>query len=444
MISLMRGQLFAAAAMLVVVGCGDGVDGNPDARHYDARRDAPVDGPVDAAFDARILDAAPDAMVDAAPDAMVDASPDAPADAAPDAMVDASPDAPVDAGPDAPVDAMPDATPPDADLTCTQPAFTTGVSTVAGCHVFGAIDGDRDTARFHNPVNVAIAADGQIYVADFDNDRIRRVTPTGDVTTLTMQSTFHRPFGLAFAPDGTLYAQTDDDAAGVHSQMSGTIWQVDTVTGLATPLIQDIGRPRGLAVMPLTGNLVLSDYVHHVVQLFDPVSLVVTPLAGAFDQPGFADANGPDARFDGPYGVAILPDNSIAVAELGGRRVRRITLIGNVTTLAGTGAAGFDNGPAAAATFESPQDLAIDADGTLYVADTGNFVVRRISGGTVDTAVGAGVAGYLDDNDLLVSQIFGLEGLEISAFDGLLYIADGSRGEDVNPHHRIRSAHVAP
>jgi hypothetical protein len=171
---------------------------------------------------------------------------------------------------------------------------------------------------------------------------------------------------------------------------------------------------------------------------------VVTPLAGTFDQPGFANGNGPDARFDGPYGVAVMPNGSIAVADFNNHRIRRITLIGNVSTLAGSGTVGNTNGPAASATFSSPEDLTLDSSGRLYIADTGNAVVRRLDGGNVETVVGSGVPGYLDHADLLTAQLFGLEGIEYSSFDDKLYIADGSRGEDANPHHRVRSAIVSP
>lgn len=422
-----------AVAALGFAACGGG-SALPDARHTDAAVD---DAPPDAGFDAAAVDAAPDARFDAAPDgALADASPtDGPPADAPPADAAGADAAPPDA-------ALPDAG-PDADLSCTIPAMTLGVSTVAGCHVPAAVDGTRDVARFHNPVNVAVGPDGTIYVADFDNDRIRRVTPAGDVTTLVHDPAFHRPFGLAFGPSGTLYAQTDDNSLGQHSASTGTIWRIDLATGAPTLLVENVGRPRGLAVLA-SGQLVLSDYVHHVIRLLDPTTLVVAPLAGALDQPGFADGNGPDARFDGPYGVAVLADGSIAVAELGGRRIRRVTLVGNVTTLAGTGAAGADDGPAAAATFGSPQDLAVAADDTLYIADPANFTIRRLAAGVVDTVVGAGVPGYLDADDLRAAQIFGLEGIDLSSVDGLLYIADGSRGEDLNPHHRVRSARVAP
>jgi sugar lactone lactonase YvrE len=327
------------------------------------------------------------------------------------------------------------------DLRCLVDQITTnGVSTVAGCDVWAAVDGPRDVARFHNPVNVAVRGDGLVYVADFDNNRVRTVTPDGTVTTLVMQENFIKPFGLAIAGDGTLYVQTDDNPDKQHSPTTGTIWRVNG-DGEATPIAANIGRPRGLAVLP-DGDLVLSDYVHHTVRRMDPSSGAMTLIAGALDQAGSTNGTGAAARFNGPYGVALLPDGAIAVAEYEGNRIRRVALTGEVTTLAGTGARGETNGAAATATFDKPQDLAISADGTIYVADSENFVIRRLSGDTVSTVVGAGIAGYLDSEDLMASELFGLEGIDISPEDGMLYIADGSRGEDTNPHHRIRSANV--
>jgi DNA-binding beta-propeller fold protein YncE len=326
-------------------------------------------------------------------------------------------------------------------IPCDTGERTDGVSTVAGCELAGASDGDREVARFNNPVNVAIGNDGTIYVADFDNDRVRRVSPDGEVSTLTYQARFQKPFGLAFTPDGSLYVQTDDNARGEHSTMTGTIWQIDLGSGEATPIIEDIGRPRGMLMLP-SGKLVLSDHMHHVIRLLDPHTASLTPLAGVFDQSGSANGNGATARFDQPYGLALMPDGAIAVAEFAGRRIRRVTPSGEVTTLAGSGAQGKLDGPAASATFGSPQDLAIDASGAIYVADTLNFVIRRIANGTVDTVVGDGRSGYVDSADLAAAEIFGLEGLEVSRHDGLLYVADGSRGDGANLHHRIRSARL--
>lgn len=338
---------------------------------------------------------------------------------------------------------MPDAEMPDADLSpCQLPAFTTGVSTLAGCEVSGAVDGPRVDARFANPANVVIGPDGDLYVADFDNNRVRAVSPTGITRTVVMADNFRRPFGLAFAVDGTLFVQTDDNDLGQHSALTGTIWRVNTTTGVATVVVSNVGRPRGIVVIG-DGRIAMADYVHHVVRLLDPSNGTITDLAGTFDQMGWVDATGGAARFWGPYGIAVLPGGSLAVADLFNHRIRVVELDGDVTTLTGTGVPGSNDGAVATATLNNPQGLATDDAGNLYVSDVGNFVIRKVAGGQVATVVGDGTAGYLDSADLRMARIFGMEGLDVAADGASLWIADGSRGEDA-PHHRVRIVDLTP
>jgi sugar lactone lactonase YvrE len=347
--------------------------------------------------------------------------------------------------PDAtPPDAVPlDAAPPDATLPCDPGPFTSGVSTLAGCETGPSVDGIRGIARFANPVNVAIGPDGDLYVADFDSDRVRAVTPTGTARTVVHQAGFQRPFGLAFGATGTLYVSTDDNAEGAHSTQTGTIWRVDTTTGVATPIVEDIGRPRGLAMLA-DGRLVLADMAHHTIRLLDPDTGVVTPLAGSTDQPGYVDSVRSAARFSTPYGVAQLADGRVAVADFANHRIRAVTLDdGTVTTIAGTGVVGADDGAALSATFSTPTDVAVNAAGVLYIADTGNAVVRRLSAGQVDTVVGSGVPGWLDSDDLRVAQLYGLEGLDVASDGGMMWIADGNHG-DGQPFHRVRVVDLVP
>ncbi|MCA9677882.1 MAG: hypothetical protein H6709_00470 [Kofleriaceae bacterium] len=419
--------------MILIAGCGSGGASPPDAGDIDG---APGDVSTSP-------DAGPDADLDATPpDGMaIDAMPidAAPIDAAPiDAMpIDA---APIDA---APIDAMPidatpiDAMPIDAMPTCVVPAFTTGVSTLAGCEIAANVDGARADARFANPVNVARGPDGDLYVADFDNNEVRVVTAAGAVRTLVAQTHFVRPFGIAFTAAGALYVQTDDDDLGAHSGSTGTVWEVDLVTGVATVVVRDVGRPRGLAALA-DGRLVLSDYVHHTIRLLDPDTGTITDLAGATDLPGYADDVGAAARFDGPYDVAVLPDGRIAVADLFNQRIRAVALDGTVTTLAGTGTPGATDGDAlTTATFQYPVGLAVDSAGDLYVTDTGNFVVRKLAAGAVTTVVGDGTGDWLDSDNLLAARLYGLEGADVSADGATLWLADGSRGEAL-PYNRVR------
>ncbi|HTJ44319.1 MAG TPA: hypothetical protein VL463_19580 [Kofleriaceae bacterium] len=315
------------------------------------------------------------------------------------------------------------------------PAFTNGVSTLAGSMDPGTADGTRDQARFSNPVNVAVGPDGKIYVADFDNSEIRVVDREGNTSTVIAQKQgFVRPFGLAFVGN-TLYVSTDNDDAGNHSLMSGTIWRIDVGAKSTNVVVRGIGRPRGLAALP-DGRLILSDDLHQLVRILDPKTGALTNLAGAWDVKGYADGTGANARFSTPYGVAVRGDGTIVIADYENQRIRTITLGGAVATLAGNGSAGYADGAMASAGFHHPQGVAVNSAGDIYVTDTDNFRVRRLQGSNVDTVAGNGSSGYLDSDDKLSAQFFGLEGISVAS-DGMVFVADGNRGDPL-PYNRVR------
>jgi len=328
-----------------------------------------------------------------------------------------------------------DGNPPVSDAT----PFTKGVSTLAGGSVAGFVDGDRSVARFNNPVNVAYGQDARVYVADFDNSKIRAVDAVGNVTTIVAQTGFVRPFGLAFASDGTLFVSTDNDMNGAHSPMSGSVWRIDIRAGTATIVANAIGRPRGLAMLG-DGRLALSDDLHDVVRLLDPRTGAVSDLAGAWDTMGDVDGVAAAARFSTPYGIALRSDGSLVVADQGNNRLRVVGLDGSVTTLAGSGA-GYGDGSLDRASFDHPQAVVVSTGGDIYVTDDNNFRVREVSGGSVTTVVGNGTGGYKDADDLLAAEVYGLEGLCLSADGTLLYIADGNRGDPL-PYNRIRTVNL--
>lgn len=316
-----------------------------------------------------------------------------------------------------------------------------GVITLAGAAERGLADGDGATARFNNPTNVALGPDGNLYVADYDNGQIRLVRPSGMTMTFTRQAGFSHPFGLAFAPDGTLYAQTDSDDRGAHTVHSGMVWRIDRRTGRGTPVARDAGRPRGLLALP-DGRLVMVDNEHHVVRLLDPRTGAMTALAGVLDGPGYVDGTGAAARFDHPSDVVLTPDNRLIVADRNNHRLRAVTLAGVVTTYVGTGAAGSRGGAAAAATFNLPQGLGVDAAGDVFVSEMGSFIVRRVSiDGVVTTVAGDGVSGFAD-GAAPEARFFGLEGLDVSADGRTIYIADGNRG-GMEPNHRVRRVEIS-
>jgi glucose/arabinose dehydrogenase len=297
------------------------------------------------------------------------------------------------------------------------------------------VDGDRVNARFSNPVNVVRAPDGRVIVADFDNSKLRAIDSNGNVTTVLSQMGFQRPFGMAFAQDGTLFVSTDNDPNGGHDPMSGTVWRVDINAGTATPIAPRIGRPRSLAVMP-DGRLAIADDQHHVVEVMNPSSAQITKIAGTWDTKGMVDAVGTAARFSTPYGVAVA-GNGLVVVDFDNNRIRSVGLDGSVTTLAGTGVAGFADGSLSSAQFSHPQAISAAGNGDLFITDLGNFRIRRIHDGTVDTVAGNGTGGWLDSDDRLSAELYGLEGLDVTSDGSMIFVADGNRGENV-PFNRVR------
>lgn len=299
----------------------------------------------------------------------------------------------------------------------------------------GLVDGPVASARFSNPVNVAVASNGTVYVADFDNDAVRAISTSGQVTTLTDQDNFSRPFGMTVAADGTLYVQTDANDLGERSPETGTVWKIDRSTGVATVVARNLGRPRGIAALA-DGRIALSDLVHNTISILNPSNGNVTPVAGNSGTAGFADGSGTSALFSRPYGLAAMADGSLLVADQSNHRLRRVTLSGDVTTFSGTGTAGATNGPVATATFNAPEGVAIASNGTIYVADHDNHMVRRISGGQVFTQAGNGNAGYAEGNGT-EAEFFGLEGLALAPGGRVLWVADGNNG-DGGPYNRVR------
>ena len=339
-----------------------------------------------------------------------------------------------DAGPDDGADDGGDS--PDGGPTFEQVPLIEGLTTLAGAGIPGSQDGDRDHALFNNPVNVEVDDDGSLIVADFDNDLVRRVTPAGDVSTLNvppLEGMFVRPFGLAISGD-TLYVQTDGNSLG---QQGGAIWSMPIGGGAPELLRDNAGRCRGMVALD-DGRLALTDFQAHVIQLFDPSNGTLTLLAGGLNAPGYRDGHTTEASFDEPYDVVEREDGTLLVADFSNNRLRIVTLEGDVTTYAGTDTQGQDDGPLETATFYHPQGLAFDSAGNLYVTDTGNYVIRRITpAGDVTTIAGNASAGWADSADPRTGQLYGIEGID-SGSDGYLYIADGTRGEEQVDFHRIR------
>jgi hypothetical protein len=303
-----------------------------------------------------------------------------------------------------------------------------GVSTISGSAVEGFVDGPGATALFSDPVNVAFGPDGYLYVADFKNGSIRRLTVDGEARTLARGLT--GPAGLAFDGTEALVVSGDD----------GFLRRIDLATGTTAVLASGLGLARGVVALP-DGRFVATALDGHVLWVIQPDGSK-SILAGAAGEPGFMDATGAAARFNQPVDVVLMAADVILVADLGNDRLRSVTFDGVVQTFAGT-AGGFRDGPLSVAQFDGPSGLALDGLGNLWVSDRFNYRIREITvAGQVITLAGDGTLGYADASDPLAADFAAIEGIDFSA-PGVLYIADGNALR-LGGFHRIRSLRVAP
>lgn len=295
-------------------------------------------------------------------------------------------------------------------------ATTSAVSTLAGLAGDpGNIDGSKELARFRGPRGLAISAAGNIFIADSANHTLRKLVPGAVVSTLagsppvigTSNGTgvfahFNGPRGLAADPSGNLLVAD----AGNHALRKVTPFAVTTtLAGLpGTAGTQDgagtAARFDGLSDVCLDseGNAYVADTLNHVIRKVSSGG-VATTLAGSAGLPGSTDADGADARFNAPRGIAVDPAGTVYVADTGNHTIRVVTAAGHVSTLAGAaGLAGSLDGNGPDARFSSPSALAFDPAGNLFVADTGNHTIRRITPAAVVTTFAgtAGAAGTLD------------------------------------------------
>ncbi|MBI3804861.1 MAG: SMP-30/gluconolactonase/LRE family protein [Nitrospirae bacterium] len=265
------------------------------------------------------------------------------------------------------------------------------VTTFAGQGIAGFSDGGGEEARFHGPNAIAIDSDDNLYVADADNFRIRKITPNGIVSTVAgsgkqgnkegpaLESEFVYPTGIAVAPDGSLYVadrgahRLKRVAAGMVMIVAGTgeAGHYDSLSYFAK-----FNHPTALAFDDVE-NLYVADSGSHTIRRVDRQG-VVTTVAGS-GQPGYKEGLREEAEFSWPTAVAVDPEGNLIVADSKNHRIRKILLPqGRVTTLAGDGQPGFIDGAGGLARFDFPTGIAIDSAGGLTIADSGNHRIRAV------------------------------------------------------------------
>jgi hypothetical protein len=285
-----------------------------------------------------------------------------------------------------------------------------GVPTLAlfagDASTLGSLDGTGSAARFNGASGVATDSAGNVYVADTANHTIRKITPAGVVTTLAgtagssgstdatgAAARFNSPRGVATDSAANVYvADTGNNTirkitpTGVVTTLAGTAGSSgSTDTAGGSPLFNS---PRGIA-SDGAGTLYVADSGNSTIRKITPTGTVTT-LAGTAGSAGSTDATGVAASFRSPTGVAIDSANNVYVADTNNHTIRKITAAGAVTTLAGTaGIASSADGIGAAARFNSPMAVATDNALNVYVADTSNNTIRKVTAaGSVTTIIG--------------------------------------------------------
>ena len=262
------------------------------------------------------------------------------------------------------------------------------VATLAGAGRPGVEDGKSQAAAFSDPFGVAVDNRGNVIIADAgESNRIRRITPKGDVVVMAGSDEGFR--------DGS-------------------------------PAEAQFNTPSAIAI-DKDNNIVIADTSNNRIRKLTAEGRVIT-VAGTGDA-GFADGAASDAQFDGPIGVAVDKQGNIFVADAYNDRIRQISADGNVTTIAGAGSPGFSDAGAADALFDTPCGVAVDDEGNVFVADTGNRAIRKITAqGEVITIAGNEQAiADGQSSEIGFSRPVGI----VVTHDGFLYITDSGRGQIV-------------
>jgi len=313
------------------------------------------------------------------------------------------------------------------------------VTTMAGsAGVTGSANAVGTNASFFHPLGIAVDIATNLYVSDNGNDLIRKISPSSNVTTLAGMAgvfgsgngmgtaEFYEPEGVTVDASGNVYV-ADTGNAAIRKITSGGF--VSTLAGMPGSLGSADGtgsnalfyQPAGIAINSASNLLYVADYFNNTIRQVSTSGVVITE-AGLAGTTGSSDGASSTARFWGPQGLAVSSAGNVFIADTANSTIREMTAAGVVSTLAGSASDGSVNGTAPNARFYTPQNVVVDSSTNIYVADTQNSVIRKITPlGIVSIFAGtAGVFGSADGTNALFS---GPQGVAVDS-GGNIYVAD--------------------
>ena len=331
------------------------------------------------------------------------------------------------------------------------------VSTFAGSGQTGSNDGIGSEAKFRRPDGSVLDASGNLYVADSDNNLIRKIDSSGNVTTWAgngdwahdrmegpkLEVGFARPSFMAFDSAGNMYVAENGrqriskiDTSGNVTHVSGNGDHGDAIGDKNSTQFRDIGG----IVFDSSGNLFVVERNNHKIKklVFDPSSGAATSSefagSGSYE---YANGNGSDASFRSPSGIAIDSSDNLYVSDHNNHRIRKITPSADVSDFAGNGNWGQKDGSLLNARFRNPGPLTFDSNGDLWVADQGaNTIIKiDISEGYVSKFAGKVGNNAHKDGSLDEAKFSRSMGLSIN--DSSIFIVD-------NESHRVRKIDLSP
>jgi len=332
-------------------------------------------------------------------------------------------------------------------LACAQ---TYTISLIAGTASTPGFLGDTlpaISAELASPTGVWVDSNHNIYIVDKDNCRIRMVSASGIINTVAGLSTsqtyagdngkatlasLNLPNGIAFDSAGNMYiADTGNNVvrkvntSGIITTVAGD--NISAYSGDGGPATSaNLSEPTGVA-LDAAGNLYIADANNNCIRVVTTDQNIHT-VAGQCSYALFQGDGGPatQAKLNKPYSVAVDAYGNIYIADTENERIRKVTPDGIINTIAGNGTQGFKDGPALQAEFSSPAGIAVDASGSVYIADKSNFRIRKLlPSGNVVTIAGSGSPGYSGVGVAATSAaLYFPLGVGLDPSTGNVYVAD--------------------